>query len=150
MARLSPSRPPTASHTVRIVAAGLFDRGAAPSIAKENAVVKTISTVPALTWHSGAAVTVVIAAEDYPEAPAKGDAITFTDIPEGTEGYFLHAGTALNGTDLVTAGGRVLNAVGSGPDLAAARAAAYAVAACAEFRGAWYRNDIAERAAADA
>ena len=129
----------------------VLDRLATPLAGLLHAsAVGDLSTVPALTWHSGAAVTVVIAAEDYPEAPAKGDVITFTDIPEDTEGYFLHAGTALNGTDLVTAGGRVLNAVGSGPDLAAARAAAYAVAACAEFRGAWYRNDIAERAAADA
>ncbi len=39
----------------------------------------------------------------------------------------------------------MLNAVGSGPDLAAARAAAYAVADSVEFRGAWYRRDIAER-----
>ena len=52
--------------------------------------------------------------------------------------------------DLVTAGGRVLNAVGSGPDLAAARAAAYAAAARASFRGAWHRHDIAERAASAA
>jgi phosphoribosylamine---glycine ligase len=37
--------------------------------------------------------------------------------------------------------------VGSGPDLASARAAAYAVARRAGFRGAWYRRDIAERAA---
>jgi phosphoribosylamine--glycine ligase len=109
-----------------------------------------LGTVPALTWLSGAAVTVVIAAEDYPEAPAKGDVITLKDLPEGAAGYLLHAGTALNGTDLVTAGGRVLNAVGSGPDLAAARAAAYAVAQCVEFRGAWYRRDIAEHAATGA
>jgi phosphoribosylamine--glycine ligase len=44
----------------------------------------------------------------------------------------------------------VLNAVGAGPDLASARAAAYAVAESADFRGAWYRRDIAERAAAGA
>ena len=60
----------------------------------------------------------------------------------------LHAGTAMNGADLVTAGGRVLSAVGSGPDLAAARSSAYAVAESAVFRGAWYRHDIAERASA--
>jgi phosphoribosylamine--glycine ligase len=59
----------------------------------------------------------------------------------------LHAGTALDGGELVTAGGRVLNAVGSGQDLAAARAAAYAVTESVRFRGAWYRHDIAERAA---
>ena len=88
----------------------------------------------------------VIAAEGYPEAPAKGDVITIGDLPAGTPGYLLHAGTARDGADLVTAGGRVLNAVGSGPDLAAARAAAYAIAECVEFRGGWYRRDIAERA----
>jgi phosphoribosylamine--glycine ligase len=108
-----------------------------------------LRAVPALAWHPGAAVTVVIAAEGYPEAPAKGDVITLTDVPEGTQGYLLHAGTALNSTDLVTAGGRVLNAVGSGPDLATARAAAYAVAECATFRGGWYRTDIAQQAATE-
>jgi phosphoribosylamine--glycine ligase len=105
-----------------------------------------LGTMPPLSWHPGAAVTVVIAAAGYPDSPAKGDVITIKEPPSGTSGYLLHAGTALNGADLVTAGGRVLNAVGSGPDLAAARAAAYAVAECVEFRGGWYRRDIAERA----
>jgi phosphoribosylamine--glycine ligase len=109
-----------------------------------------LGAVPALAWHAGATVTVVIAAEGYPEAPAKGDVITIKDLPAGTDGYLLHAGTALNGADLVTAGGRVLNAVGSGPDLPSARAAAYAVAESVAFRGAWYRRDIAERASGDA
>jgi len=106
-----------------------------------------LGSAPALAWRPGAAVTVVIAAEGYPEAPAKGDAITFKELPEETTGYLLHAGTALDGADLVTAGGRVLNAVGSGRDLTAARAAAYAVAETVRFRGAWYRHDIAEHAA---
>jgi phosphoribosylamine--glycine ligase len=44
----------------------------------------------------------------------------------------------------------VLNVVGTGPDLAAARAAAYAAAAKIRMRGGWYRRDIAERAAASA
>jgi phosphoribosylamine--glycine ligase len=107
-----------------------------------------LAAVPALSWHPGAAVTVVIAAEGYPDSPAKGDAITLKELPAGTQGYLLHAGTALTRAGLVTAGGRVLSAVGSGPDLASARAAAYAVAECAEFRGGWYRRDIAERASA--
>ncbi len=108
---------------------------------------------PALSWHPGAAVTVVIAAEGYPAAPAGGDVITVGELPAGalpagSGGYLLHAGTARDGDRLVTAGGRVLNAVGSGPDLAAARAAAYAVAECVRFRGCWYRRDIAEQASA--
>jgi phosphoribosylamine---glycine ligase len=129
----------------------VLDRLATPLAGLLNAsAVGDLGTVPALDWRPGAAVTVVIAAENYPESPAKGDVITITDLPSGIPGYLLHAGTALNGPDLVTAGGRVLNAVGSGQDLAAARAAAYAVAESVEFRGAWYRHDIAERASGDA
>ena len=107
-----------------------------------------LGTMPPLSWHPGAAVTVVIAAAGYPDSPAKVDVITIKEPPSGTSGYLLHAGTALDRADLVSAGGRVLNAIGSGPDLAAARAAAYAIAECAEFRGGWYRRDIAERASA--
>jgi phosphoribosylamine--glycine ligase len=109
-----------------------------------------LGSVPALGWRPGAAVTVVVAADGYPEGPAKGDVITLAALPDGSPGYLLHAGTAMSGGDLVTAGGRVLNAVGTGPDLAAARSAAYAVARSVEFRGAWYRGDIAERAATGA
>ncbi|HEY6497272.1 MAG TPA: phosphoribosylamine--glycine ligase [Trebonia sp.] len=127
----------------------VLDRLATPLAGLLHAsAVGDLGPVPTLTWHPGAAVTVVIAAEGYPEAPAKGDVITVTDLPAGTAGYLLHAGTAMDGADLVTAGGRVLNAVGSGPDLAAARSSAYAVAESVEFRGAWYRRDIAERASA--
>jgi phosphoribosylamine--glycine ligase len=106
-----------------------------------------LAATPALSWLPGAAVTVVLAAAGYPESPVKGDKIKI-DGSERAGGYLLHAGTALQGGDLVTAGGRVLNAVGSGPDLAAARAAAYAVVESVEMRGGWYRHDIAERAAA--
>ena len=129
----------------------VLDRLATPLAGLLHAsAVGDLGTVSALAWHPGAAVTVVIAAEGYPVAPAKGDVITVRDLPGGTKGYLLHAGTALKGTDLVTAGGRVLNAVGSGPDLPSARAAAYAIAESVEFRGAWHRHDIAERAAAGA
>jgi len=105
-----------------------------------------LAAAPPLSWLPGAAVTVVLAAEGYPESPVKGKKITI-DFSERTRGYLLHAGTALQGGDLVTAGGRVLNAVGSGPDLAAARAAAYEVAEHVQFNGGWYRHDIAARAA---
>jgi phosphoribosylamine--glycine ligase len=105
-----------------------------------------------LRWVPGAAVTVVIAAEGYPERPTVGDLIEGADFPERDgASYLLHAGT-VRGRDgrLVSAGGRVLNVVGTGPDLAAARAAAYQRAAVITMRGAWYRTDIAERAAAAA
>ena len=122
-----------------------------------------LASAAAPRWRPGAAVVVVIAAEGYPEHPVKGDKITIMEAeraletspgapgsPTG-EAYLLHAGTAIGqagagGTgDLVSAGGRVLNAVGSGPDIAAARARAYALAATIELRGGWYRRDIAAR-----
>jgi phosphoribosylamine---glycine ligase len=107
-----------------------------------------LAAAPTLSWLPGAAVTVVIAAEGYPAAPVKGDEINFGDYSERTGAYLLQAGTAVGGDGtLVSSGGRVLNAVGAGPDLAAARAAAYAVAECVRMRGGWYRHDIAERAA---
>ena len=55
-----------------------------------------LAAAPALRWHPGAAVTVVLAAEGYPESPAKGDKITI-DPSERTDGYLLQAGTALVG-----------------------------------------------------
>ena len=56
----------------------------------------------------------------------------------------LQAGTGIDADgDLVATGGRVLNVVGSGGDVAAARAAAYELAGTVEMRGGWYRRDIA-------
>jgi len=99
-----------------------------------------------LEWRPGAAVVVVIAAEGYPADPVKGDEITGAERPGETHAYLLHAGTARNpGGALVSAGGRVLNAVGSGPDVAAARARAYELAETVSLRGGWYRRDIAAR-----
>jgi phosphoribosylamine---glycine ligase len=102
-----------------------------------------------LQWAPGAAVTVVIAAEGYPAAPVKGDPIHGIDHAERVPGaHVLHAATATDGAGrLVSAGGRVLNVVGTGPDLATARDVAYRAAGVIEMRGGWYRHDIAEAAA---
>jgi len=105
-----------------------------------------LAGAPPLEWHPGAAVVVVIAAEGYPDAPARGDEIIGTERARQDHAYLLHAGTARDAKGaLVTAGGRVLNAVGSGPDVAAARARAYELAATVSLRGGWYRRDIAAR-----
>jgi len=102
-----------------------------------------------LRWAPGAAVTVVIAAEGYPAAPVNGDPIDGISDAERIPGaHVLHAGTATDVAGrLVSAGGRVLNVVGTGPDLAAARDTAYRAAAVIRMRGGWYRHDIAEAAA---
>jgi phosphoribosylamine--glycine ligase len=100
-------------------------------------------------WAAGAAVTVVIAAEGYPGQPAAGDEITGMAAAGRVPGaYVLHAGTRTDDAGhLVSAGGRVLNVVGTGPDVAAARAVAYQAAGQIEMRGGWYRTDIAGHAA---
>ncbi|WP_242882476.1 phosphoribosylamine--glycine ligase [Actinomadura litoris] len=100
-------------------------------------------------WRPGAAVTVVVAAEGYPSAPVKGDEITGLAEANVVEGaYVLHAGTGRDAEGrLVASGGRVLNVVGSGPDLATARAAAYDAVAEISLRGSHHRTDIALEAA---
>ncbi|MFG2056524.1 phosphoribosylamine--glycine ligase [Micromonospora sp. NPDC048930] len=99
----------------------------------------TLSTHPPLRWRDGAAVTVVVAAEGYPAAPRTGDPITGADQPG-----VIHAGTRrdADGT-LRSAGGRVLCATATGPDLAAARDAAYTLVRGIELAGSHHRSDIA-------
>ncbi|WP_344476979.1 phosphoribosylamine--glycine ligase [Nonomuraea monospora] len=92
-------------------------------------------------FKDGSAVTVVIAAENYPEAPVKGDAIAGLEPAENA--YVLHAGTALDGDTLVSSGGRVLSVVGHGPDQESARRAAYELAGRITMRGSFHRTDIA-------
>ena len=105
-----------------------------------------LASAAPLEWRPGAAVVVVIAAEGYPADPVKGDEIIGTERAGETHAYLLHAGTARDAKGaLVSAGGRVLNAVGSGPDVAAARARAYELAETVSLRGGWYRRDIAAR-----
>jgi phosphoribosylamine--glycine ligase len=95
-----------------------------------------------LRWDEGAAVTVVVAAEDYPAAPVLGDLVEgLGEVP--APAYVLHAGTRLEGDRVVSAGGRVLCVTATGTDLAAARAAAYAGVATVRLRGSHHRTDIA-------
>ena len=120
----------------------------------------TLASTGPPRWRPGAAVVVVIAAEGYPENPVKGEKIKFFEAertvmtrpgdpdPLSGQAYVLHAGTATDAAgDLVSAGGRVLNVVGSGSDIATARARAYQLAATISLRGGWYRHDIAAAAA---
>ena len=101
----------------------------------------------ALRWRPGAAVTVVLAAEGYPERPVTGDVITGLEQAGQVPGaYVLQAGTTVGADGEIRAnGGRVLNVVGSGGNIEAARAAAYQAAGEIQFRGGWYRTDIAAR-----
>jgi phosphoribosylamine--glycine ligase len=99
-----------------------------------------------LEWSSEAAVTVVLASRGYPESSSNGDLITGLQAPPSGV-HITHAGTARNNAGaVVTAGGRVLNVTGLGPDVSVARDAAYAAADMIQFPGKQMRRDIALRA----
>ncbi|MFI6321516.1 phosphoribosylamine--glycine ligase [Nonomuraea sp. NPDC050556] len=96
---------------------------------------------PKLTYRSGSAVVVIVAAENYPADPVKGDAITGLEPTE--HAYVLHAGTAVEDGQIVSNGGRVLAVVGTGPDQASARTNAYELVGKVKMRGSHHRTDIA-------
>jgi len=88
------------------------------------------------------AVVVVGASDGYPGHYTKGKPIELPP-PGGDDRWVIHAGTARRKQDLVTAGGRVLGAVGTGGDLEAARGAAYGLLEGTHFEGLTFRRDIA-------
>jgi len=96
-----------------------------------------------LQWYDGYAVTVVLAAENYPGRPRLGDVITGAEA-DGV----LHAGTSRREDGaVISTGGRVLSVVGTGVDLPAARAAAYGVMSSIRLPGGHFRTDIGLAAA---
>lgn len=96
-----------------------------------------------LSWRDGYALTVVLAANGYPAITRTGDVIVGAEPGREAEGI-LHAGTARNEAgELVSAGGRVLNVVGVGDTLEAAREQAYATIKTISLDGSHYRSDIA-------
>jgi len=113
----------------------------------EAALAGKLDTVKA-EWDPRAALGVVIAAEGYPEEPRKGDVIEGLDRIGALPGKLFHAGTATRDGKVVTAGGRVLCAVGLGGTVQAAQREAYALVDAVRFPGAQARRDIGYRAIA--
>ncbi|MDK4246660.1 phosphoribosylamine--glycine ligase [Corynebacterium accolens] len=106
----------------------------------------TLAELEPLQWEDGYAITVVMAAEGYPASPRKGDAITGEGLEDPER--VLHAGTKRSNGVFQSNGGRVLNVLGKGDTLDAARENAYATAQGIEFAGGFVRGDIGKRAAA--
>jgi phosphoribosylamine--glycine ligase len=106
----------------------------------------SLASLGPLEWSPDAAVTVVVAAKGYPESPRTGDPIDgLEDAGQPAEqSYVLHAGTRRDEEGrVVSAGGRVLSVVGTGPDVRTARDRAYAGVAGISMDGAHWRRDIA-------
>jgi phosphoribosylamine--glycine ligase len=100
-----------------------------------------------LRWHDDAALTVVMAANGYPGAYAKGSVIEGLDAAAAIEGVeIFHAGTKRDGDRVLANGGRVLNVTALGRTVAEAQARAYAAVDKIRWPGGFCRRDIGWRA----
>jgi phosphoribosylamine---glycine ligase len=90
-----------------------------------------------------AAVTVVLAASGYPEAPELGSPLAGLERAGAQGALVFHAGTAVRDGLLVSAGGRVLDVTACAETVAEARERAYSAVAAIDFPRVQYRRDIA-------
>ena len=102
-------------------------------------------------WDDRAALGVVMAAGGYPESYRKGDVIHGLGEAAKLPGKVFHAGTrsgdaAMGDAPILTAGGRVLCAVGLGATVADAQAQAYDLVRAIHWNLVQYRRDIGYRA----
>ncbi|MBV1703703.1 MAG: phosphoribosylamine--glycine ligase [Hyphomicrobiales bacterium] len=96
---------------------------------------------------SSAALTVVVAARGYPEAPKKGGAIRGLESAASIEGVeIVHAGAKVENGAILADGGRVLCVTGTGATLREARDRAYAGVAAIDYPDGFHRRDIGWRA----
>ncbi|MFM7424313.1 MAG: phosphoribosylamine--glycine ligase, partial [Elainella sp.] len=106
---------------------------------------QNLADLPPLSWHPGAAASVVVAAPGYPGSYPKGIPIGGLDQAESQGAVVFHAGTRLK-ESLVSDGGRVLNVTAVGDSLQQALDNAYRAIDQIQFEGMYYRRDIGHRA----
>ncbi len=105
-----------------------------------------------LDWDRRVALGVVMAAAGYPAKPHSGVVVCGLPAPDGQADSageavkVFHAGTALRGDSVVTAGGRVLCVTALGDSTKLAQQRAYEVVRTIDFAGAQWRSDIGQRA----
>jgi phosphoribosylamine--glycine ligase len=101
----------------------------------------------AVEWHSGSSICLVLASGGYPGPYEKDKAINGIDDAGAADNIMVfHAGTKLEGDDVITAGGRVLGVTGIGPSLGEATRSAYDAADLISWEGMRMRRDIGHRA----
>lgn len=100
-----------------------------------------------LEWEERPTICVVMASEGYPAGYSKGHVIRGIDQADQIEGVkVFHAGTKMEGTDVVNDGGRVLGVTAIGDDLTNAKLKAYQAVKEIRWDGAWCRKDISDKA----
>jgi phosphoribosylamine--glycine ligase len=100
-----------------------------------------------LRWHDDVALTVVMAAEGYPDNPRKGTIIRGLEAASSIEGVqIFHAGTKITHNELVANGGRVLNVTARGRTVAEAQTRAYEAIGLIDWPEGFCRRDIGWRA----
>jgi phosphoribosylamine---glycine ligase len=97
-------------------------------------------------WDERAALGVVMAAGGYPDEYRKGDVISGLPLDENEECKVFHAGTALQGEQVITTGGRVLCACALGDDIKTAQEKAYQLVKQIRWDDVYYRTDIGFKA----
>jgi len=104
----------------------------------------TLRNASALRWEHGASVATVVAAAEYPGACQRRSPIQLPVLPDHVR--LFHSGTARDGEGrLVTAGGRVLTVVATGPTMEEAQERSRRAAEGVRFEGAQFRRDIGRR-----
>ncbi len=111
-----------------------------------NGVIDGTLSEDLISWKDDHSVCVVMVAGGYPGDYAKGNEIQNLDKANAVDDTVVfHAGTALEGEKVVTAGGRVLGITSLGEDLLDALSKAYISVETISFKDHFYRNDIAHR-----
>ena len=113
----------------------------------EHAIAGTLDQTEA-EWDRRVALGIVMAAENYPDTPRKGDVIH--GLPAGNssgdDAHIFHAGTSEVNGHVITNGGRVLCVTALGENVAQAQNRAYEATAGIHFDGVQFRKDIGYRA----
>lgn len=104
-----------------------------------------LSAIEPPRFSDDTALTVVMAANGYPDTPEKGGAINGIAAAEANGAKVFHAGTAVSDCQLVASGGRVLNVTAAGASATEAQAKAYAAVDAIDFPGGFCRRDIGWR-----
>lgn len=98
-----------------------------------------------IEWEDGYSITVVMAAENYPNAPKLGDVISQLECND-SDCFIFHAGTKKVSEEILTSGGRVLGVTAKAMNLSEAQKKVYQLTKQIQFKGSQYRTDIGNKA----